>query len=55
MNCYEIDHIVSFDMLEDKKRINITEMCDFYYSTTFNKYEFKLIIDKLIELYEQMV
>jgi hypothetical protein len=42
-------------MLEDKKRINITEMCDYYYSTTFTKEEFKIIIDELTKLYEEMI
>jgi hypothetical protein len=54
MRHYEIDHIVSFEVIEDKKGINITEMCDYYYSTTFNKEEFKLIIDELTKLYEEI-
>ena len=54
MSHYEIDHIVSFEILEDKKRINITEIRDYYYSTTFTKEEFKLIIDELTKLYEEM-
>lgn len=46
--------VVSIELNEDKKTLNVMEMCDAYYIIDLTKPEVKQLIDELTVLYEQM-
>jgi hypothetical protein len=45
---------VSFDLNKEKTQMEVTENCDFWYSVSLSKIEFKQLIDELTELYSIM-
>jgi hypothetical protein len=45
---------VSFDLNKEINQMEVTENCDFWYSVSLSKIEFKQLIDELTELYSIM-
>ena len=51
----ENKYIVSFDLMDDNKSVEVMEMCDLWYKESLDKKEFKQLIDELTALYGQMI
>jgi len=54
MRSVEINHVVSFDLSDDKLKVTAEEECDQYYSQDFNKEEFQTLINELQSLCDDM-
>jgi hypothetical protein len=46
--------IVSFELDNEKKQLNVYEACDYWYNVYLSKIEVKHLIDELTEIYETM-
>lgn len=54
LNYFE-GRVVSFDLSDDKRRLDVTELCDMHFSVSLNKAEALQLVDEIKALAEQMV
>ena len=48
------DRVAEFTLSEDRKTIQVSECCDYYFEANLKKAQFRKLLDSLEALYAQM-